>query len=664
MIVRLAGVLAFALSLCAADHASRGMELLDRKDAAGAIVELRAALREEPGNFKARRALAYAYAEVNDLASAIAELRRCAAQRPGSAGTRYELGLALGQSGELERAAAEFRRAVALDPKFAPAHHRLGVALRRMGDEAGALREFQTAVRLAPGDPQARYDLGMALKSREDLDGAVAAFREALRLKPDFEKARYALGQALRAQGQGAAASKELKEIAGLQRFRQQLAESKRLILDGAALLDKGDADGALERFEQAAKQSPTLPTAWHFLGVTWEKKGDAARALEFYNKALELKPDYAQTHLSLGLFYARRHESARAGEEFRAAVAGDPDYAEAHYDLGLVLAGEGKLDEAVREYSEAIALKQDYLEARTQLGLALWQKGDLAGAARALRAAVARKPDFAEGWNNLGLVLMQARDMGGARAALERALAIRPDYAEARYNLTLAAPQLCEVTRPTASWSVPHAAGAGALNTDPRSPLWARAAVATIDKDCGKVLDYPELKTEVRGFWTDSHLYLLFSCPYRELNLFLPARPGADRDKLWDRDVVEVFLGDDWVNIRHYREFEIAPTGDRVDLAIDLDREGEGEKWNSGWTTAARIDERARVWYAAARIPLKSVSAAPVAEGTRWRLNLYRIDGLGADPVRHFLCWQQTCAKDRDPNHVPENFGTLVFAK
>jgi hypothetical protein len=52
------------------------------------------------------------------------------------------------------------------------------------------------------------------------------------------------------------------------------------------------------------------------------------------------------------------------------------------------------------------------------------------------------------------------------------------------------------------------------------------------------------------------------------------------------------------------------------------------------------------------------------VTPGTRWRMNLYRIDGRGPDPVRHFLCWQQTCVKDRDPNHVPEHFGTLVFSK
>ena len=71
---------------------------------------------------------------------------------------------------------------------------------------------------------------------------------------------------------------------------------------------------------------------------------------------------------------------------------------------------------------------------------------------------------------------------------------------------------------------------------------------------------------------------------------------------------------------------------------------------------------KRARIWYTAARIPLASVSTSSVAPGTRWRMNLYRIDGDGPDSQRRFLCWQPTCVLNRDPNHVPEAFGTLIF--
>jgi len=219
-----------------------------------------------------------------------------------------------------------------------------------------------------------------------------------------------------------------------------------------------------------------------------------------------------------------------------------------------------------------------------------------------------------------------------------------------------------CAATDSTETLSVPHVASAPALSDDPKD--WTTVATTRMDRDCARVMRYPKIATEIRGFWTDSSLYLLFKAPYESLNLWLPTTNDRPRPHLWDRDVVEIFLGDDWKNIRHYREFEIAPTGDWIDLAIDLDHPAEDYSWRSGWQTKARIDRRARVWYAAARIPLRAISDQPVAAGTRWRMNLYRIDGQGADPQRHFLCWNPTCTIYRDPNHVPEHFGTLVFTQ
>jgi hypothetical protein len=225
-------------------------------------------------------------------------------------------------------------------------------------------------------------------------------------------------------------------------------------------------------------------------------------------------------------------------------------------------------------------------------------------------------------------------------------------------------APGPCKVEGRLAEMTIGHSQNPGELSLDPRAKMWKNAKSAWIVKDCARTLSYPKIKTEVKAFWTDTDIYFLFICPYDTLNLFLPPQKDRARRGLWDRDVVEMFLGDDWQNIRHYREYEIAPTGDWIDLAIDLDKKDEDRGWSSGWKTAARIDEAAHIWYAAARIPLSSVSSVPAKPGTRWRMNLYRIEGQGADPQRHFLCWQQTCAGKRDPNHVPENFGTLIFSK
>lgn len=227
-----------------------------------------------------------------------------------------------------------------------------------------------------------------------------------------------------------------------------------------------------------------------------------------------------------------------------------------------------------------------------------------------------------------------------------------------------LAQQQPCIVAQPTASFTIHHIDGAPDLNTDPDSDIWRNAARQTIVKDCTHVAEYPALATTVRSFWTDTDLYFLFECPYTVLNIFEPPNHAQARVGLWNRDVVEMFLGADWTNIRRYREFEIAPTGDWIDLAIDLDRNSYDHTWRSGWKTMARIDEAQKTWYAAARIPVSSVSTVPVNAGAKWRMNLYRIEGLGPDTQRHFMCWQPTCVQKRDANHVPEHFGTLIFAQ
>src|SRR5437016_844659 len=103
-----------------------------------------------------------------------------------------------------------------------------------------------------------------------------------------------------------------------------------------------------------------------------------------------------------------------------------------------------------------------------------------------------------------------------------------------------------CQMSNPTASFSVPYVKSTPQLNADPASATWKNAASAWMSKDCSRDLEYPDLKTEIKGFWTDTDLYLLFVCPYRALNLFLPAQNDKERHGLWDRDVVEEILGFD----------------------------------------------------------------------------------------------------------------------
>ena len=120
-------------------------------------------------------------------------------------------------------------------------------------------------------------------------------------------------------------------------------------------------------------------------------------------------------------------------------------------------------------------------------------------------------------------------------------------------------------------------------LTLDSASPLWRGARPVFIEKDSfGN--PSPALRTEVRARWTDHNLYFLFTCPYKQLHLKPDPNTHAETNKLWNWDVAEAFIGSDFADIQRYKEFEVSPQGEWVDLDIDLHKphHEDGWKWNS----------------------------------------------------------------------------------
>ena len=195
-------------------------------------------------------------------------------------------------------------------------------------------------------------------------------------------------------------------------------------------------------------------------------------------------------------------------------------------------------------------------------------------------------------------------------------------------------------------------------LNLDPRSSFWKSAQPILIAGDTmGKPAPY---KTEVRARWTRDFLYLLYVAPYDELNLKPDPDPVNETNRLWNWDVVEAFIGSDYQNIRQYKELEVSPQAEWVDLNIDLDKKGNRDaiKWNSGFKVAAHIDKDKKVWYAAMKIPFSAIDTRPPAPGQTLRIGLFRCAGTTAN--RLILSWQPTMSMTF---HSPEHFGTLLLA-
>jgi hypothetical protein len=200
------------------------------------------------------------------------------------------------------------------------------------------------------------------------------------------------------------------------------------------------------------------------------------------------------------------------------------------------------------------------------------------------------------------------------------------------------------------------HAPNDVALTADAASSFWrsAPAVYAEVGKD-GHAL--PEYKTEIRTRWTAKNIYFLFSCPYQSLYLKPAPDTSHETNELWKWNVAEVFIGSDFKDIKRYKEFEVSPHNEWVDLDIDLNKphHEDGWLWNSGFEHVTRIDDAKHIWYVAMKIPFKAIDSRQPARGNMFRLNLYRTEGPPQDQIE--IMWQPVMSNSF---HMPERFGLL----
>lgn len=163
----------------------------------------------------------------------------------------------------------------------------------------------------------------------------------------------------------------------------------------------------------------------------------------------------------------------------------------------------------------------------------------------------------------------------------------------------------------------------------------------------------------EARSLWSDSGMAIRFVANQAEPLIINPDPHLSSKTvELWDRDVCEIFIAPHPEQPRRYFEFEIAPTGEWIDLGVHQlpDRRETDWEYASGMSAFGKI-EGGRVLMSAL-IPWTAFGKTP-KNGEVWKGNLLRCVGSG--DTRGYLAWKPT--KTAEPNfHVPEVFGDLHF--
>ncbi|MGH9698591.1 MAG: carbohydrate-binding family 9-like protein [Candidatus Acidiferrales bacterium] len=188
-----------------------------------------------------------------------------------------------------------------------------------------------------------------------------------------------------------------------------------------------------------------------------------------------------------------------------------------------------------------------------------------------------------------------------------------------------------------------------------PREIAWKSAVPARFCRDWQGQHADADRETQVRALWSLDFLYLRFAAKYRNIFTF----PDHDQrhDELWTRDVAEVFLQPAGDSGHFYREIEVSPNGDWLDLNIVA---GKDVNLHCDMKSRMAIHANEKVWSADVALPM-SCLIDRFDPKQAWRVNFFRVEGAG--DTRFYSSWHPTITSQ--PNfHVPAVFGVLRFAE
>lgn len=186
-----------------------------------------------------------------------------------------------------------------------------------------------------------------------------------------------------------------------------------------------------------------------------------------------------------------------------------------------------------------------------------------------------------------------------------------------------------------------------------PYPEAWRKAKAVTFCTDWRGGNPDPQRETEAKILWSAERLFIQFRCRFR--GIYVYGGGNRRRDRLWERDVAEIFIRPGNDDQYHYKEFEVSPNGDWLDL--DINR-GEKSLLLCDLRSRVSVDFEASIWTAVMGIPFSSLCDSFDPQDS-WRLNLFRIEGEGQE--RFYSAWIPTHTS-RPNFHVPEVFGTLRF--
>ncbi len=478
---------------------SRAKDLEKSGDIAGAIIQLKNAIRIDPDLTQGRYELGLLYLRTADPAAAQSELE--------SARSRgYDETKIIGPLVQAYLAQSKFREILRnIDPaKFSgdtqselmAVQGRAHIALQDLAAARGLIEKalaqspalpsvLATAATLARveqryPDAEKYTDQGLAaapdnvellvMKAEarqqvKDFDGALKALDHAVSKQPRYPRARLARGLVNLARGKPDLLPDDVREVLAVdpknpiglylravivsndRNYREatQILLGLPELLDGypparyllaAAAFSDNQFESARSNAELYLKKVPGDVAGSNLLAAAALRLNDPKRAVEILEPLAKANGDNNQLRVQLASAYLGVGRSEEAVKLFEQGVQAEPENDQTRMALAVSQLQTGAVDAGVLQLQKLIEAKPDSLRANQLLILAHLQGKQFDKAVATADAMIKASPKSAEAHNLKGTVSLAKDDLNGARTAFNAALANDAKFTPAMLNL------------------------------------------------------------------------------------------------------------------------------------------------------------------------------------------------------------------------------------
>jgi tetratricopeptide (TPR) repeat protein len=214
-----------------------------------------------------------------------------------------------------------------------------GNGMLKGGDYDGAISKYNAALKLEKHEFY-YYQRGLAERRSRKIDESIVSFNEALKLNPNFAAGHVALAGSLFTKNDFDGAienyEKALKENPTLGQAKKGLAAAQ--VARAADMVNRGDVSGAIDLTKKALENDPKFDKAHIIMAQAYNKDGKYNDAISAANEALKhIKGAKGAAYFELGLAHRNLGNTAKAREAFTQAKR-DPTYARnADYELKML---------------------------------------------------------------------------------------------------------------------------------------------------------------------------------------------------------------------------------------------------------------------------------------------------------------------------------------